>query len=450
MNKYQRVWKIAWPLIVANSFWNIQLTVDRIFLGSYSTESLGAAMAVMGVFWVPMALLQQTASYVTTFVAQYFGANEKEKIGAIFWQSIYISLIGGCAFLILNYFTTPFFELVGHSQNIQPLEVMYFNSLSFSALPTAIIAAISSFFTGIGESRKVIGINLVGLVSNAILDYILINGNFGFQSYGIEGAGYATALAGFIASLYGFILLYKSRYWREYSLQTSYKRDNKLLINFLKYGFPSGIQWALEGLAFTVFLIIIGRLSNGEVALASSSIAVTLMMLSVLPSLGVAQAVLTLVGQKIGEKKAADAVEYTWVGVKISFIYIFLIAVTFWLIPEFYISWFKNNSNEVLWIEVNQLSIKLLAIVGFFTIFDSIYLNLSFALKGAGDTRFVSAVALIIPWPIMVLPAYLMMNQENAVVHSWMFVILYSFLITLVLWFRFKQGKWQHMSVTQG
>ena len=81
-----RAWKqilaIAWPLIVANSFWNLQLTIDRIYLGAWSTEALGAAMAVMGVFWTPMALLQQTAGYVTTFVAQYFGAREHEKIGS--------------------------------------------------------------------------------------------------------------------------------------------------------------------------------------------------------------------------------------------------------------------------------------------------------------------------------------------------------------------------------
>ena len=43
-----------------------------------------------------------------------------------------------------------------------------------------------------------------------------------------------------------------------------------------------------------------------------------------------------------------------------------------------------------------------------FTTFDSMNLIFSFALKGAGDTRFVSLVALMLPWPIMVLPTILM------------------------------------------
>ena len=55
----KQILAIAWPLIVANSFWNLQLTIDRIYLGAWSTEALGAAMAVMGVFWTPMALLNK-------------------------------------------------------------------------------------------------------------------------------------------------------------------------------------------------------------------------------------------------------------------------------------------------------------------------------------------------------------------------------------------------------
>ncbi len=221
----------------------------------------------------------------------------------------------------------------------------------------------------------------------------------------------------------------------------------KLVKQFLKYGLPSGLQWALEGLAFTVFLIIMGRLNNGEAALASSSIAVTVMMLSVLPSMGIAQSVLTLVGQKLGEKKSEEAAILTWDGVKISFIYIALVAITFWTIPEFYLSWFKNEGNPVLWMQVSELAPKLLGVVAVFTIFDSIYLNISFALKGAGDTKFVSLVALIVPWPVMVLPTFLLKEHPNAVVLSWCFVILYSLTLTTILTLRFKQGKWKEMSV---
>ena len=114
-SRWKKILAVAWPLILANSFWNLQLTIDRIFLGALSTEALGAAMAVMGVFWVPMALLQQTSGYVITFVAQYFGAKESHKIGACIWQAVYVSIVGGTLFLGLNLLSVWFFALIGHS-----------------------------------------------------------------------------------------------------------------------------------------------------------------------------------------------------------------------------------------------------------------------------------------------------------------------------------------------
>lgn len=445
--RWKTLLAIAWPLIIANSFWNLQLTIDRIYLGMYSTEALGAAMAVMGVFWVPMALLQQTASYVTTFVAQYYGAKEKDKIGQCLWQAIYVSLIGGVCFLGLNFFSADFFGLVGHSEKMQGLEVEYFNALGFSALPTALVAAMSGFFTGLGRTRTVIGINFVGLVSNVVLDYIFIFGNFGFKAYGIAGAGYATSAAALMGAIYGAFLIFNTKNESEFKILSHIKLNLGLLRQFLKYGLPSGLQWSLEGLAFTVFLIIMGRLQNGEAALASSSIAVTIMMISVLPAMGVAQAVLTLVGQKLGEKRPDEAEVYTWDGVSISAIYIGIVALSFWFFPEFYLSWFKNEGNVKLWAEVSVLAPKILAIVGIFTIFDSLYLNISFALKGAGDTRFVSIVALIVPWPLMVLPALLVMDLPNAAIISWRFLILYFLVLVAILALRFRQGKWKKMSV---
>lgn len=441
--------KVAWPLIIANSFWNLQLTIDRVFLGMYSTEALGAAMAVMGVFWVPMALAQGTAGYITTFVAQYFGAKEFHKIGSSVWQALYVGTIFGVLFLGLNFLTPWFFSLIGHSESLQKLEVEYFNSISYSALPTALVAAISGFFTGLGNTRIVLIINFVGLVLNALFDYMMIFGRFGFPAMGIAGAGYATAIATYGSVVAGLILLYTEKNEKLYNVKSHWKIDFSQIKQFLKFGLPSGFQWALEGLAFTTFLILIGRFKEGEAALASSSIAMTIMMLSVLPAMGVAQAVMTLVGQRLGDKKPKEAEQITWDGVRISFVYIFCVALSFYFVPEFYLSWFKNEENAALWSQVSMMAPKILMIVALFTVTDSFYLNISFALKGAGDTRFVSLAALIVPWPLMVLPTYLLRNHDNAVILSWYAVVLYCLVIVGIITWRFRQGKWKTMSVIQ-
>ncbi len=423
------------------------MTIDRIFLGNFSTEALGAAMAVMGVFWVPMALLQGTAQYVTTFVAQYTGAHEDSKIGACLWQAIYVSVLGGTAFLFLNFESEWFYRLVGHAQNVQVLEIEYFNAMAFSALPIALVAAVSGFFTGLGQTKKVIGINFTGLFFNVLLGYVMIFGNWGFPRMGVTGAGYATAIATYIAAAYGLILVFNEKNEKRFRVFSDWRLDFSLLKQFLKYGLPSGAQWAFEGVAFTVFLILMGQTKNGEAALAGSSIAVTVMMLSVLPSMGVAQAVMTLVGQRLGEKLPERAAVTTWDGVKISSIYMGCVALSFFLVPEFYLSWFHNEENPGLWGEVSALVPILLKTVAVFTVMDSMYLNISFALKGAGDTRFVSVVALLVPWPFMVLPAFLVRGWNDAVLWAWAFVAAYSFVVTGILVARFRRGKWRGMSV---
>ena len=424
------------------------MTIDRIFLGQFSTESLGAAMAVFGVFWAPMALVQQTSAYVSTFVAQYFGAKREHRIGPAVWQSIYVSIVGGLLFLLLIPLSPLIFQFMGHSASLQPLEVKYFSAICYSALPTALVAAASGFYTGLGRTSVIMWINGVGMIGNIVFDYLLIFGNFGFPRLGIEGAGYATALANWLATAFAFALIFLHG-GRQYTLRSGWKLDPKLMKRFLKYGVPSGLQWALEGLAFTVFLLFVGRMENGDAALAASGIAVTIMMLAILPPLGLGQAVSVLVGQHLGANEPTRAEKASYIGLEIAVIYILIVGSTFWLAPEFYLSWFHNSSNPEIWNLVSHMVPYLLIFVSAFTIFDAMNIVFSFALRGAGDTRFVTAIALTLPWPIMVLPTWLVMGHRHALYWAWGFASAFIIVQAIVFWHRFAKGKWKHMRVIE-
>lgn len=444
---WKKILIIAWPLIVSNSFWNIQLTVDRMFLSYYSTESLGASMAVNGVFWVFMALLQQTAAYVMTFVAQYYGAKKLEMIGPSVWQAIYLSVIGGLLMLICIPLAKPLFAFFGHSATMQELEVAYFKTLIYSAMPTALVAVVTGFYTGLGHTKIILWINAVGVAFNIVFDYVMIFGHFGFPAMGIAGAGYATAIANLAAAIYGFYLLFTREHEKLYSILSGWRYNIDLMKRFIKYGVPSGMQWALEGLAFTVFLLFIGRMKNGDAALAASGIAVTIMMLSVLPPIGIAQAVSVLVGQFVGEKKPESAVSATWSGLQVSLMYIISLGISFVLFSNFFVSWFHNPANPELWSEVSTIASYLLMFVAFFTMFDSMNFNFSFALKGAGDTRFVTLIALTLPWPIMVLPTWLTVEMPGAIYWAWGAASIYGITQAIIFWRRFEGGKWKQMNV---
>jgi multidrug resistance protein, MATE family len=447
--RWKALLKIAWPLILANAFWNIQMTIDRVFLGQFSTEALAAAMAVFGVFWAPMALVQQTASYVMTFVAQLLGAKRPREIGASVWQSVYVSLAGGLLFLILIPLSPALFRLIGHSEQLQILETAYFQAMCFAALPTALVGAASGFFTGLARSTLIVWINGVGMVFNVLFDYLFIFGNFGFPALGIAGAGYATALASVMAAAFGLFLVFREKNESEFLTRSSWKFNWTLMKQFLKFGIPSGMQWALEGLAFTVFLVFVGRMVNGEAALAASGIAVTVMMLALLPALGLAQAVSVLVGQHLGEHKPDDAESVSWTGFQMAALYMLLVGSTFWLFPGFYLSWFDHPENPAVWLEVKTIAPYLFMFVGTFVFFDSMNLVFSFALKGAGDTRFVSLVALALPWPLMVFPTWMMMDWLGSIYWAWGAASIYIIMQAIVFWRRFVGGRWKVMRVIQ-
>ncbi|MCS6972344.1 MAG: MATE family efflux transporter [Leptospiraceae bacterium] len=447
IGRWKMVLLLAWPLIVANSFWNIQMTIDRLFLAGFSTEAMGAAVAVMAVFWTPMALLQQTTAYVTTFVAQYFGAGEKERIGPALWQSLYVSLFGGLLFLLLIPAAGKIFALMGHSPSMEKLEVDYFIAMCYSALPTAVVAATSGYFTGLGRTQVNMHINAVGLVANAILDYLLIFGKAGFPKWGIAGAGYATALGTAVAAGYGLWRVFAEKEKEQYALLSGWKMDAALMARFLRFGIPAGLQWTLEGLAFSVFLIFIGRMADGSAALSASSLAVTLMMLSVLPALGIAQASGVLVGQYLGEKRPDDAESAVWAAWQVTIIYVVTVGLSFAFAPDFYLRWFENTNDALLWQKVMEIAPYLLLYVAIFTCADGSNLVFSFSLKGAGDTRFVSLVALLLPWPLMVLPTWLVQDHPHAVFWAWGAATAYSFVQAFIFWRRFVGGKWKKMSV---
>jgi MATE family multidrug resistance protein len=450
LKRWGPVFRLAWPLIVANSFWNLQMTIDRMFLGQHSTAALGASVAVMTLFWTPMALLQQTSAYVTTFVAQYKGSGRPEQIGPSFWMALYVGLLGGLLFLLMIPASGWLFSFFGHSESMQTLESQYFSAICFSALPTAVVAAVSGLFTGLGRTRIIMVINGVGMVANVLFDYLMIFGNWGFPALGVEGAGYATALANFSAAIFGLIYLFTRPRGEMWNLFEGWAWNSEFFVRYLKYGVPSGMQWALEGLSFAVFLILIGQLPNGDAALTASSIASTIFLLAALPPIGIGQAVSALVGDHLGHNKPRRAVRDTWAGFQMAFLYILIMCSTFVLVPDFYLGWFENTEDPKAWAAVAALVPTLLIFVAVFCLFDNLNYVVGFALKGAGDTRYVFLVALIVPWPLMVLPTWLVRDMPQGLFWAWFAATIYVIVQDSLYLIRFLGGKWQSMRVTQG
>ena len=104
---------MAFPLILSTSAWTVQQFVDRMFLAWYSPEAIAASMPAGILNFSIMSLFMGTASYVGTFVAQYYGAGRHQRVGPAVWQGHLRGGIGGCGFDLLVPFADDIFTWWG-------------------------------------------------------------------------------------------------------------------------------------------------------------------------------------------------------------------------------------------------------------------------------------------------------------------------------------------------
>jgi MATE family multidrug resistance protein len=439
--------RLAWPLILSNSFWTLQIILDRILLSRSGSEAVGAGMSAALLFWTPFSLLQNTAGYATTFVAQYTGAGRPHRVGPVVWQALHFSLLAGGAFLALLPLADPLAALGGHSPRLQGLEATYLRCLCFAALPMLVTAAVSAFFAGRGDSRTVLVINGVGLVVNGLLAYAWIFGRWGFPRWGIAGAGWATVLGSGTSAVVALALMLHPRHRAAYATGSGWRFDRDLFRRLLRYGLPNGVFVALDALAFTVFVLLVGRL--GEVELAATGITFTLNLIAVLPMVGIGQAVEVLVGQRLGEDRPDDAERTTWAACRLALWFTGAVALAYTVAPDPLARPFRSTADPARWEEVRALVPVLLRFVACYCLFDSLNLVFSFALRGAGDTRFVTRVALALAWPVMVLPTWAAWHYHWGLYPAWAFASLYIVLLALTFLLRFRQGRWRRMRVIE-
>jgi len=440
------LWQVALPLVLSNAFWTLQITAGRVMLSRQNSETVGAAMSAGVLYWAMFALLHQTASYAATFVAQYLGAGRPQRVGPAVWQAIHFSLITGIGFLLFLPLTPWLISLSGHSPAMQELEVQYFRCLCFATLPLLLIAAVNSFFAGRGSTWPVLWMNVLGMTVEISVGYVLIYGGGPIPPLGITGAGMATVIASWASALFGIVLLLRRQFRREFATLNGWRPEPALFLRLLRFGLPNGLQFSLDAWAFTIFLLLMGRM--GDAQLTATSMAFTLNSLALVPMLGLAQAVAVLVGRRLGMNRPDIATKSAYRGVFSCLVYTTAIAAIYAFAPHLLMDLFRDT-DTARWESVATIVPVLLRFVAVYCLFESMSLILSSALRGAGDTLFVSLATLILAWLLMVLPAFWAWKNGKNLYWSWTFATGYLVVLCFIFWGRFWQGRWRTMRVIE-
>src|SRR5262245_46984700 len=203
---------LAAPLIVSQSFMTLQVFVDTVLLAWHDPREMAASFPAVMWYWLAFGLLQVTAGYTSTFVAQYTGARRPHRVGPAVWQGIHFALLAGLLMLLLVPAAPWLIAAGGHSAALQLLEVAYLRCLAFAALPMLLMAAVNGFFSGRGQTWTVLGIEAFGTAVNVALALVLIFGRLGLPELGIAGAGWATVAGSWASALLAVGLLLRRRY----------------------------------------------------------------------------------------------------------------------------------------------------------------------------------------------------------------------------------------------
>jgi MATE family multidrug resistance protein len=289
-------------------------------------------------------------------------------------------------------------------------------------------------------------ISASGLIVNALLDYAWIFGNWGFPAWGIAGAGWATVCGAWASTVVAFALMLQPRYRNAYCTGHCWKFEPALFRRLMYFGLPNGLMVALDAMAFTGFTIMTGWFGAAE--LAATSITVTLNILVILPVLGIGQAVEVLVGRRLGEDRPDIAERTTWTGFFIAWTAMAAVAVVYVAAPDLLIWPFRNPADPEAERAADAARV-LLRFVAAYCMFDSANLVFSFALRGAGDTRFVTYAALGPAWLVMVGPTYLSYELGWGLYWAWTFASAYIALLAVIFIARFRYGKWKTMRVIE-
>ncbi len=421
--------------------------IDRMFLSWYSPEALAASGPSGMLAFALQSFFIGLVGYSSVFVAQYTGAQQPRNAVAVVWQGLYLAVLSALILLLLLPLGAQVFQLAGHAPGVQRMERDFFSILVMGSFTGIGCSALSAFFIGRGRTRIILFVNLLGMVVNSIAAYALVFGNFGCPRLGITGAALATVSAQLLGLVIYFVIFLRDSHVKDGG--TAWHIEFNLMKRLLRFGTANGVQFSLDMIGWTTFLLLVGRL--GVVPMAATNIAFQVNTFAYFPIVGFSMATSTLVGQSMGRKSPEHANFSVWSAVHISLLFTAFIGVLFLAVPGWLISPFAAEADPVAFAPVRELTIVMLRFVAAYCLFDVGNLVFTAALKGAGDILYVTLISSSNMIVTLLLPAFIICLHPNASSIYTVWSALFFSVCTASTFFllRYLKGHWREMRVIE-
>lgn len=434
------IFMLSIPMILEMLMESIFALVDIAFVSQVSVNAVATIGLTESVITLIYALAIGLSMAATAIVARRIGEKDikgaRESAVQAILLGITVALVTG---VIGAYYAEEILELMGGSQELIAEGKGYTSLMIGGNITILLLFLINAIFRGAGDASIAMWTLVLSNGLNIILDPIFIFGWGPVPEYGVMGAAIATNIGRGSAVLFQLAILFFG--WSRIKLRiTDIVFRFKVMTNLINVSL-GGIAQFLIGTSSWIFLMRIISEFGSEV-LAGYTIAIRVMMFSLMPSWGMSNAAATLVGQNLGAKKPNRAEISVWKTGKYNAIFMFLVSLIYLCFARDIIMFFNTTPKVV---EYGTLCLQIIA-AGY--VFYAYGMVLTQAFNGAGDTKTPTKINFLIFWVFQLPMAYLIAITFNyGAIGVFIAIAVAEILLTIICYILFKKGKWKETQV---
>jgi MATE family multidrug resistance protein len=391
---------LGWPLVLTNLAQMSIGTTDVVMMGWLGPDALAAGAIGSNAYFTLWIFCFGVVMATQPMVAQAIGRQRRivRDVRRSLRQGAWMGVALGVPSCVALWNVEPIFFALGQDPSLIPEAVAYVRAYLLGLIPALWFGILRGFLAAFDRPRVGLWIMLAGVVVNALGNYALIFGHWGFPAMGLPGSGYASSLANafMFAALLGFVLV--DRRFRRFRLLGRWWRpDWPRFAELLHLGLPIGGIWLLEVGVFAAAVFVMGVISANTVA--AHMIAIQCAALAFMVPLGLGQAATVRVGIAAGAGDAIGVRRAGWCALALGVGFMAMTALVMVIAPHTIVGWFLYLDRPET-AEVAELAAAFLAVAALFQMVDGAQAVAAGALRGLKDTRVPMAVAAIGYWLI--------------------------------------------------
>jgi putative MATE family efflux protein len=377
---------------------------------------------------------------VTAMVARRVGERNIHEASIAAVQAVYtgiaVSLISGCAGLL---FAGDILRLMGASEDILTEGIGYAQWMFGGNVTVMLLFLLNAIFRGAGDASLSMRTLWLANGLNILLDPLFIFGAGPIPAFGVEGAAIATTIGRSVAVAYQIYHLFRGK--GQIKFHFGYVKIRwDIIAKLLRLSVGGTLQFIIASASWIVLMRIVSDFGN--TALAGYTIAVRVIIFTILPAWGMANAAATLVGQNLGAAQPERAESSAWRAAGFNMLFLGALSVFFWLMAEPVIGVFTEDR------EVLASGVRCLRIVCLGYMFYACGMVIAQSFNGAGDTRTPTIINFFGFWMFQIPMAYVL-----AVTAGWGPSGVYAAIaiaesaVAIAGIILFRRGRWKQVTI---